>query len=552
MFVRWLLQRVFVGLLAVFAGNSVRAEDHPLSQQLEVLERDVANPDYHAVLKAMISTDLAAEWQRVATPDNYHLFARQHRGLEGVRRDALLTSAYERRKAIATQFLQLLRGVYDQKKLTPPFEDEAVLIRVLDSGVKADRKLAAGDVSVEFVMPSEGAEKQWPCFRGPTSHGIVFDTQLPLTWSDTENVLWRVKLPGRGNSSPVVWGDRLFVTAESELRPDDAPLRTNDKAPDRLLLCFSTDGKLLWQHTAPRPPVQEVLYWKNTLASATPVTDGERVIAFLGNAGLMCCDMTGNRLWHIDLGTFPTTHGPASAPVLYQNLVILIQDQNKGQSLCAAFDKRTGEKVWQRERPKSMGWSNPVVLRIAGRDELIFNGSNAVMGYEPATGDELWSCAGTSIESIPNIATGGGLLFSTSGRNGPIFAIRPGGRGDVTDTHVVWRSEHGGPHVPSPAYHDGRLYIVNDTGIVTCFDATSGDTLWHKRLRGHFSTSPLLVGDMLLLISEEGVTYVLQCGPRFEQLGENSLSETIYATPAVVGGRFYFRSTTSLICVGIR
>ena len=169
-----------------------------------------------------------------------------------------------------------------------------------------------------------------------------------------------------------------------------------------------------------------MLYWKNTLASATPVTDGERVIVFFGNAGLLCCDLDGKQLWHVDLGTFPTMHGPAAAPVLYQNLVILIQDQTKGQSLCAAFDKRTGTKVWQRERANSAGWSNPVVLKIGNRDELIFNGSKEVVSYEPLTGEELWKQEGTSIESIPMIAPGGGMLFSTSGRNGPIFAMRPG------------------------------------------------------------------------------------------------------------------------------
>ncbi|MGE3779550.1 MAG: PQQ-binding-like beta-propeller repeat protein, partial [Pirellulaceae bacterium] len=212
--------------------------------------------------------------------------------------------------------------------------------------------------------------------------------------------------------------------------------------------------------------------------------------------------------------------------------------------------KRTGRRVWQRERKNSMGWSNPVVLRIRNTDELIFNGSNEVMAYAPSTGEELWRHAGTSIESIPMIVTGGGLLFSTSGRNGPTFAMRPGGRGDVTSTALVWRAERGGPHVPSPAYHEGRLFLVSDTGIVSCLDATTGDTLWQKRLRGRFSASPLIVGDKLLLISEEGVTYVLRCGPRFELLQENTLSETIYATPAVVGGRLYLRSTTHLLCVG--
>jgi outer membrane protein assembly factor BamB len=544
---------VIVSLLALLAGimavASVRAEGYPLSLQLENLERDLTSSDYHAVLAKMIPTDLAAEWQRIATPDNYFVFANEHGGLAKVQADPALKAAYERREKIVHEFLYLMRSAYDKKKLKPPFADEAVLTRVLGSGAKGETKAAAGQVPIEIVLPSAGAEEQWPCFRGPTGQGVVFDANVPLKWSDTENVLWRVKLPGRGNSSPVVWGDKLFVTAESEVRPDDAPLLAKDAAPDRLLMCFSTAGKLLWQHTAPRPETHEVLYWKNTLASATPVVDGERVIVFFGNAGLLCCDLDGKQLWQVDLGEFPTMHGPAAAPVLYQNLVILIQDQTKGQSLCAAFDKRTGNKVWQCERANSAGWANPVVLKIGGRDELIFNGSKEVVSYDPLTGEELWKQEGTSIESIPMIAPGGGMLFSTSGRNGPIFAMRPGS-GSSPSPQVVWRNEHGGPHVPSPAYVDGRLYLMNDTGIAMCLDAATGDTVWQKRLRGKFSASPLIVGDKLLLISEEGTTYILKSGPKFDLIGENALNETIYATPAVVGGRIYFRSTTGLVCVG--
>jgi outer membrane protein assembly factor BamB len=273
-------------------------------------------------------------------------------------------------------------------------------------------------------------------------------------------------------------------------------------------------------------------------------------LRIFGNAGLLCCDVAGNRQWHLDLGTFPTTHGPGSAPILYRNLVIMIQDQNKGRSLCAAFDKRTGSTRWQRERPNSMGWSNPVILKIGGRDVLILNGSNEVTAYDPETGEELWKQPGTSIESIPMIAAGGGLLFSASGRNGPIFALRPNARGNVTDASLVWRLEHGGPHVPSPTYHDGRLYLVSDTGIAMCLSAATGEALWQKRLRGRFSASPILVGDKLLLISEEGVTYIIRSARTFEQLAENRLSETIFATPAIVGGHIYFRSTTSLVCAG--
>lgn len=544
---RFLLVPIVAFALAFGSAATGRTEDYPLSLQLEVIERDLASSEYRAVLKTMIPTDLAAEWQRVATPDNYFLFARQHGGMDTVDGEPALRAAFERRQKIAREYLNLIRSAYESKKLKPPFDDAAVLVRVLESGTKLAAKSPTAEPAIQFVLPAPGAEKQWPCFRGPTSQGILLDTKIPLRWSDSHNVLWRSKLPGRGNSSPVVWAERLFITAESEPRPDDAPLLAKDQAPGRLLLCYSTRGELLWQHAAPQPAEHEILYWKNTLASSTPVTDGERVIVFFGNAGLLCCDLAGNRQWHVDLGTFPTTHGPGSAPALFQNAVIVIQDQNKGRSLCAAFDKRTGSKIWERQRPNAMGWSNPVLLNIGNRVELIFNGSNQVTSYDPSTGEELWSCGGTSIESIPMIASGGGLLFSASGRNGPIFALRPAKNGEPD---LVWRLEHGGPHVPSPAYHDGRLFLVSDTGIAMCLDAASGDILWQKRLRGRFSTSPMVVGDKILLISEEGVTFVLKSGPEFELLAENSLSGTFYATPAVLGGRLYFRSTTELIAVG--
>lgn len=555
------------GMIHAVAAPPTAAEDRSadpaaLSEALAVLERDLTSRDYLDVLSTMIPTDLAAEWQRVATADNYHLFAEEHGGVEKVAADAKLKAAYERRKAIATQFLDLMRDAYKKKNLRPPFDDEGVLAKALAT---AGKRGAAGKVPslpIRAILPVAGAERQWPVFRGPTGQGLVFDTAIPDRWSATENVLWKTKLPGRGNSSPIVWGDRLFVTSESEPRGAAAPLGPKDEAPERLLLCYAlretknADGEavppggLLWRVAAPQPKEHETLYWKNTLASSTPVTDGERVIAFLGNAGLLCTDLAGRQLWHTDLGTFPTMHGPGTSPVLYKNLVIVIQDQTVGTSLCAAFDKRTGEAVWRKPRPNAAGWSSPVLLRIGERDELIYNGSNEVVAYAPATGDVLWKAAGTSIESIPAIVSGGGLLYSTSGRNGPMFAIRSGGNGDITDTHVVWRHERGGPHVPTPAYHDGRLYIVSDTGIVTCLDAATGETLSQKRLRGRFSMAPLVIGDKLLLVSEEGVCYVAESGPKVEIVAKHDLGENILATPAVLGGKLYFRTAEHLICVG--
>lgn len=538
------------------------ADETDLSQALAVLERDLTSRDYLDVLATMIPTDLAAEWQRVATEDNYHLFAERHGGVDKLSGDPVLKAAYARRRKIAAAFLDLMRGAYAKKNIRPPFDDEAVLTKALASATKRGTKGQLPDFPIRAIPPVAGAEKHWPSFRGPTGQGIVIDTQIPDRWSDSENVLWKAKLPGRGNSSPVVWGDRLFVTSEAEPRGAAAPLGPKDRAPERLLLCYALEetknaagekvapGGLLWQIAAPQPVEHETLYWKNTLASSTPATDGERVIAFFGNAGLLCTNLDGRRLWHADLGTFPTMHGPGTSPVIYKNLVIVIQDQTVGTSLCAAFDKRTGERVWQKPRPNAAGWSSPVLLRVGDRDELIYNGSNDVVSYDPATGDEVWKAAGTSIESIPSIVSGGGLLYSTSGRNGPMFALRPGGKGDITDTHVVWRHERGGPHVPTPAWHDGRLYVVSDTGVVTVIDAATGETLSQKRLRGRFSMAPLVIGDKLLLVSEEGVCYIAKSDPRLEIVARSDLKEPVLATPAVLGGKLYFRTAEHLICIG--
>ncbi|OYW18156.1 MAG: hypothetical protein B7Z55_11165, partial [Planctomycetales bacterium 12-60-4] len=373
----------------------------------------------------------------------------------------------------------------------------------------------------------------WTSLRGPTQQGVVLDSSLPKSW----DVLWKTPLPGRGNSAPILWGDQLFVTAEGP-RPEQA-----DAGPERYLIALDRrDGREMWKYTAPQAADVEKLYWKNTYASSTVVTDGERVIAFLGNSGLVCCDLAGKPLWQTDLGTFPTMHGPGTTPVLYHDLVIVVQDQTKGTSLFAAYDKQTGENRWQHERPNQAGWSSPVLLRIGDRDELIYNGAHIVSSYDPATGDELWHIRGSSEESIPMIVSGGGLLYS----------FQPGGNGDITDTHVVWRNERGGPHVPSPTYRDGRLYFVNDTGIVTCLNTQNGETVWQHRLRGRFSMSPLAVGEELLVVSEEGIATVFRAADEFQEVAEHDLGESVLATPAVLDGRLYVRTTENVLCVGDR
>lgn len=534
-------RQFYFGVLLFVSSLALADDTGDFSLPLQTLERDLTSADYRAVLATMIPTDLRAEWQRVATPDNYHLFAKQNGGVDALSKNPDLKKSYDRRKEIADRFLQLMREAYDARKQKPPFADAAVLTKVLESADRRGRQTEQLTSSIEPILPAPGANQHWPGLRGPTQQGVVLNSRLPARWDQ----VWKTSLPGKGNSAPVVWGDRIFITSEGTR---SEPLETS---PDRFLMALDRKaGDVVWKQAAPKPNETEKLYWKNTFASSSVVTDGDRVIAFLGNSGLFCCDTAGNQLWHVDLGTFPTMHGPGTTPVLYKDLVIVIQDQTKGRSLFAAYDKRTGQKRWQQERKNQPGWSSPVVLRIGDRDELIYNGANVVSSHNPDTGEEIWRVNGSSEESIPMLVWGGGLLYSSSGRNGPIFAIRPGGTGDITDSHVVWRNERGGPHVPTPAYRKGKLYIINDTGILTCLNALTGETVWQQRLRGRFSMSPLVIEDLLLIISEDGVATILRAGDNYESVAEHDLGESVLASPALVDERLYVRTASSVVCIG--
>jgi len=516
-----------------------RSADYPFGIELRLVAEDVDDDDYLRVLATMIPTDLAAEWHRVASPDNYITFVEMHGGKSKVDADPNLKAAEAVRREIADRFLERQRQAYSNRKVQPPFDDAAVeeLCRQADQKETAASETQAPTIRV--LMPAAGAERQWPQFRGPTGMGVAQSAEFPRQWSGTEHVIWKTPLPGSGNSSPILWDDAVYVTVASK------------EGERRAIVCFDRqDGQVRWEAAAPAPADAEALYWKNSFASSTPITDGERVIAFFGNSGLLAVDRAGNPLWQRDLGKFTIVHGPGSAPVLYQDLVILIQDQTGSESVFVAVDKRTGEIAWRQKRERSPCWSTPMLVRAGDRDELLFNGSNTVISYNPLTGEELWRVAGSSGESVPNLVIGGGWIFSASGRNGPYLAIRPGGQGDVTASHVVWKTKQGGAHVPSPVYYDGHLFAMNDVGIAACLDAKTGKTVWQQRLAGRFTASPVLAGDTLIATNEDGKTYLVRAANKFELLGENDLAETVYASPALVDGRLYFRTAENMICIG--
>lgn len=393
------------------------------------------------------------------------------------------------------------------------------------------------------MIEAEGeAAKYWPYWRGPSGQGVVRGSGYPDAWSATENVPWKVEAPGRGNSSPIVWGDFIFLTSAQA------------NGDHRSILCFRrSDGKLLW-HTA-APQVQaEKLYPKNSYASATPATDGERVYAYFGSGGLLAVDFDGRQVWHRSLGPITLYHGSGGSPLLYKDRVILYQDQ-RTNSFIAAFDSRTGKTLWHTPREEKIGWGTPVAIRVGNRDEIVVSSQNHVRAYDPETGRELWKVSGNTMEVTPTPAVGHGLVFCSSGRAGPTLAIRPGGSGDVTDTHIAWQTPRGSPFIPSPLVYGDYLYVVNDmTSIASCFEAKTGKVMWQGRLgeahKESFSASPIGVDGKVFFTNDQGQTFVMAAGPKFQLLRVNELGERTLATPALVDGRWYYRTERHLLAIG--
>ncbi len=404
--------------------------------------------------------------------------------------------------------------------------------------------------AVRMVPPPNDGERFWPRWRGPSGQGVVEGSGYVDTWSETTNVRWRTPVPGVGHSSPIVWGDQIFLTT------------SRDGGRRLSVLSFRrSDGALLWETDAPDGRVEQH-HEKNTPASATPTTDGERVYASFGSRGLLAVDFDGNVVWHRDLGKIENYHGPAGSPLLYGDTVIIYQDQgasfggrNASGAFVIALDAASGETRWRTERSASVGWGSPIAISLGDHDELIVSSSRDVRSYAPTTGEELWQCEGNLFEVIPTPVVGLGLVFCTSGRAGPTLAIRPGGRGDVTESHVAWKTTRGSPFVPSPLLYGDYLYTLNDmSSIVTCLHARTGETVWQERLgrpqREAISASPVVVDDKLFITNDDGVTYVLRTGPTFELLHTNDIGARTLASPALVDGVWYIRTVDGLIAIG--
>ncbi len=386
------------------------------------------------------------------------------------------------------------------------------------------------------------AEINWPGWGGPAGSSQSAETGLPIKWT-ADNVLWKANLKGIGQSTPVIWGQQIFLTAALE----------NGK--QRIVCCLDRrDGKLLWEQAAWTGEPEES-HKMNGWASATCATNGKIVVAFFGRGGLHAYSLDGKPLWSRDLGRFDGPWGTAACPIFHGSLVIQNCDSESKEAALVAVDSQTGETVWSTPRPTIRGWSTPLVIRAQEREELILNGHHGVRGYDPATGKELWFCKGYNGRGEPVPAYGHGLLYVINGLPGELYAVRPGGAGDVSETHRAWHvARKSGRDLPSPVVIDNYLLSTSMAGIMFCNDCLSGKELWKERVGANYSSSPIVSEGRAYFQNDAGETVVIKPGEKLEIVATNSLSpaadEIFRAALVPSQGQIFSRSTKALYCIG--
>jgi outer membrane protein assembly factor BamB len=397
--------------------------------------------------------------------------------------------------------------------------------------------------AVWFGLFAPGHAANWPQWRGPNGDGISPETNAPVKWNASENVAWKATIPGEGHSSPVVWDHSVFLTTAL---PD---------SQERLLLRLDARaGKILWQRTVVRSP-PEYIHRENSLASSTPVTDGERVFTSFQNGkrvDLQCYDFEGRQIWSAQPLEFSGEHGYSYTPVIYRDLLIL-DCRQEGEAALLALDKRSGKVRWRVEPPRRrISHITPLLVNDGRRQQLIVCGSDEIRSVDPETGKSWWWCRGPSDVAVAGLSYGDGLVFAAAGYpDRTRMAVRVDGSNDVTDTHVAWRSRRQVTYVPSPVYHAGYFYSILDEGLLCCFNATTGETLWDQRIEGRFRSSLVLAGENGYATNDQGVTTVFRATPRgFESVSVNDLQEFCYTTPAIADGRLYLRTGKNLFCIG--
>jgi hypothetical protein len=401
-------------------------------------------------------------------------------------------------------------------------------------------------IGVLWLARIEARAENWQGFRGPRGDGTSAEKGLPLKWSATENVAWKVPIPGRGHSSPIVWDDRIFLVSCLE------------EKEERVLLCLDRrTGNTLWQRAVLKSPLEQI-HQLNSRASSTPLTDGERVyVSFLDRERMFIAayDFNGNKVWDVRPGVFFSKHGYSSSPILYKDTIIVNGDHD-GNGYVVALNCRTGETVWRIERPNNTrSYCTPIIREVNGRPQMMLSGSKCVASYDPNDGALQWIMDGPTEQFVAApvyaVCNGSKLLFITAGYpDRHIVAIRPDGKGKVAEENIVWRTRRGCSYVPSPIIVGNYFLIVSDGGFASCFDADTGNMRWTERLGGGHSASLVSSEDCVYFLSDAGVMTVVRAGAAFEKLAVNELGEETYASPAISQGQIFIRGVKHLFAIG--
>jgi outer membrane protein assembly factor BamB len=435
-----------------------------------------------------------------------------------------------------------------------------------------------------FAFRTEAANQgNWPQWRGPSGDGVVHQGNPPLEWSETSNVKWKVKIPGNGHATPIIWEDKLFVlTAVPGPKPPQAdpppapaePPATNAPAgqgrrggrgqekPTQeyafTVICMDRKtGKVLWEKVARKEIPHQGIQQSNTYSSGSPVTDGERLYVWFNSFGLYCYDFEGKLIWQKDLGKKNVTFGEASSPALAGDVLIVVQDANDGSAIYG-FDKKTGKELWRKERNERSGWTTPYVLTHDGKMQVVVNGSNAVRSYNPKTGEVIWECSGLGANPVPMVVADKDTVYAMSGHRDPAaMAIALGKTGNLTGTDAVkWRIDRGTPYVPSPLLYGDLLFFCQRTaGIVSCLDPETGKPFYaEQRLEGITGVygSPIGVNNRIYLPGQNGTVVVLEKAKELKVLANNKLDDGFDTSPVVVGNELFLRGRDNLYCIAAK
>ncbi|MHC4595440.1 MAG: PQQ-like beta-propeller repeat protein [Planctomycetota bacterium] len=408
-------------------------------------------------------------------------------------------------------------------------------------------------VTLVLMTFNSSLAENWPYFRGPTRQGISHEKDIPIEWNQTSNIVWKRPIPGEGWSSPIVFDDRVFVTAA-----------TDRGASFRLLCLDRLTGTVLWD----KEVFQQKLRHKqklNSYASSTPVTDGQRVYVLASDGSLAAVSTEGSIIWTYRDFEYFSEHGLAVSPILYKDLLIVPFDGSSSgpdkkvgwqkpwdQAVILALDKNTGKVRWKGRRESSrIAHVTPQVLSENGQDQLVSSAGDVVQGFDLKTGERIWTVSSSGEGVVPSIVIGDGLIFTTSGfGESALRVIRTGGKGNVTGTHIVWESANDVPKVPSMLYVSPFLFLITESGVAKCLRAATGEVLWRERLEGRYSASPIWSDGRIYFLSEKGKTTVVQAEPEFKVLAENELKEKCSASPAVSQRHIFIRSENNIYCIG--